>query len=498
MIHAFLRVGRYLPLRPCHSSLFNTTGLSDDLLRAVDQLGVDSNNGASHEQRLAINASLEGRHVGLFTGTGSGKTLAYLLPIACRLKADEAFQLEHSISTYNEDGTSRPIFRPQPYRPRAIVLAPSRELCVQISNVAKTLAHHCKLKVLGLDGSSSLKSQRQRLESGVDLVVATPGRLQRHRENDHLYLSKVLCLVLDEADTLVSNEFGQEAINIVEALSARDHSEKRSKRRGPYPERCLYTVASATSSSHRLKKLMKTHLPNVAIIKEDLNFNKKGGRGRGGRLGGAPRNEKFLLNPGRDKYATLSSVLKSNEPTLVFCNSVSSCRSAEHYLREQGHSSISYHSDMPSSIRSDNFNTFKHSKVDVMVCTDIAARGLDLRHVRHVINLDFPRTLEWYTHRAGRTARAGDDGRVTSIYIKQEREIVEQIQEQSRNVIGGKYEIGGNKPVVAVEKSNLSNVRNNNRNNIDSNSNRKKKRSKKLNGKLRSGRTPLYSNRVKL
>jgi superfamily II DNA/RNA helicase len=470
MISRFLKIPQLLRARrPRNAALFNTTGLTDDLLRAVEQMEITQ---ASPEQVRATNAALDGRHVGLFTGTGSGKTLAYLLPVACRLKADEDFQLEHLKSLQveqqveqrdgerEEEDVEQQLFRPEPRRPRAIVLAPSRELCVQITTVAKSLAHHCKLKIVGLDGGGSMKSQRERLESGVDLVVATPGRLQRHRENNNLYLSKVLCLVLDEADALVSTEFGQEAIDIVEALTARDNSEKRSKRRGPFPEKCLFTVASATSSSHRLSRLMKTHMPNVAVVKEEATAN--GGRGKGKgkgkgtkRLGGASarRNEIFVFSPGRDKYTTLSSVIKSpkimadnnkydkheldgtlsehqqvfnagheGEPTLVFCNSVSSCRSAEHYLREQGHSSVSYHSDMPSNIRSDHFKMFQTSKVNVMVCTDIAARGLDLRHVRHVVNLDFPRTSEWYLHRAGRTARAGDAGKVTSIYTKYEKD----------------------------------------------------------------------------
>ena len=477
MIARFLR--QPLNLRPALSSCFNTTGLQDELLVAVDQLNINSSNGASSEQKKAIRASLDGQHVGLFTGTGSGKTLAYLLPLAARLKADEVFQLsiqQHNPSfasdlapssleaesidgvdggvdggdggdggdsgTNNSTTNDTLAYRPEPRRPRAVVLAPSRELCVQISSVAKKLAHNCKLKVIALDGSGSMKRQRESLESGADIVVATPGRLQKHREKGHLFLSRVMCLVLDEADALVSTDFGLDAAEIVEALTSRDNSKKRSKRRGPYPEKCLFTVVSATGKSHRLEKLMKKHMPGIVQVHEDVQKRR------------AQRNEIFIQSPAREKYLTLASVLKSMksptttsstttttttrrrrvEPTLVFCNSVASCRSAEHLLREQGYGSIGYHSDMPSNVRNDNFDTFKKNNVEIMVCTDIAARGLDLRHVKHVVNLDFPRTKEWYIHRAGRTARAGDTGRVTSIYTKHEKDIAGEIMQEVKDM----------------------------------------------------------------
>jgi superfamily II DNA/RNA helicase len=423
----FLRLTSLVRRAPPLTSCFHTTGLTDDLLQAVKQLDINPTNGATLEQRRAINASLEGRHVGLFTGTGSGKTLAYLLPIACRLKADEDFQLQLRQSaihlnaadaTDTTDTTDTTMqFRPEPHRPRAVVLAPSRELCLQISMVAKKLAHNCKLKVVSLDGSGSMSQQKKALESGADIVVGTPGKIQKHRDSGNLYLSKVLCLVLDEADALVKTDFGLDATEIVEALTARDNSEKRSLRRGPHPEKCLFTVVSASApSSHRLDKLIKKNMPGLEVIQEDKKSRN------------ARRNEAFVHSPVREKYATFLSILKPNESTLVFCNSVASCRSAEHYMREQGHSAVSYHSDMPSSIRTEQYNLFKHQKVKVMVCTDIAARGLDLRHVRHVINLDFPKSKEWYLHRAGRTARAGDVGSVTSIYTKHEKDAVSEIE----------------------------------------------------------------------
>jgi superfamily II DNA/RNA helicase len=187
-----------------------------------------------------------------------------------------------------------------------------------------------------------------KIKKGADIVVATPGRLQKHREKGHLFLSRVMCLVLDEADALVSTDFGLDAAEIVEALTSRDKSEKRSMRRGPYPEKCLFTVVSATGKSHRLEKLMTKHMPGIVHIHEDPQKRR------------AQRNEIFVLSPAREKYQTLASVLKSMkspsmasaaasarqqqqrrvEPTLVFCNSVASCRSAEHLLREQGYGSV--------------------------------------------------------------------------------------------------------------------------------------------------------------
>ncbi len=450
------------PAAPAAPRRFHTLGLADDALRAVGDLGIDPRGGATAAQRRAIEHSLMGRDVAIFTGTGSGKTVSYLLPLVSRLKADEDHRMaaagREEVVSFAAELPPPSQFRPEPRRPRAVVLAPSRELCGQIADVAKIMAHNCKLRVVGLDGSRSMKQQRRALERGVDIVVATPGRLQRHRENEDLFLSRVLCLVLDEADVLVSKEFDGDAMRIVQSLRARDGSDKRSARRGDDAERCLYTLASATSSP-ALRNVMRTHFPSMVSVEDG-----PGGRGGSKRSDAArrlksTRKEGFVQVLARSKYEALLDAVRSGkfagrgrrrpspsghgddernhddndgrhddgavshhliEPTLVFCNSVASCRAAEHFLRESGYHTCGYHSEMPSALRTENFNAFKEGNTELMVCTDIAARGLDLRQVRHVINLDFPRNSEWYQHRAGRTARAGDSGRVTSLFTKQE------------------------------------------------------------------------------
>lgn len=431
---------------PRHAG-FHTLGLMEDALRAIQQLGIDPVGGATPEQRRAITASLNGQAVAILTGTGSGKTLSYLLPLVTRLKADEARFADHADYCDHTDAdhaaddhtaNDRP-FRSEPLRPRAVVLAPSRELCTQITGVAKILAHHCKLRVLGMDGSRPMRQQRKALENGVDLVVATPGRLQRHKEKGDLYLSRVVCLVLDEADALVASDFGDDAMHIVQSLKMRDSSAKRSARRGEGAESCHFTVASATSTQI-LEAMMKAHMPNVLrVVERDAGprsriasaQNDPLGLGLAGRTPMGLK-EEFVRAPRRGKYDVLMNVLRENrerpslkstgvrsaESTLVFCNSVKSCRAAEHFLANSGFSTCGYHSDMPPGLRTSSFALFRDMQVDIMVCTDVAARGLDLRHVRHVVNLDVPQTLDWYLHRAGRTARAGDKGRVTTIFTK--------------------------------------------------------------------------------
>ena len=450
--HKSYRLGRPPPLkdpRQCFlNSRFHTLGLNDHILCAVQQLGIDPVDSATPEQRRAINAGLIGRHVAVFTGTGSGKTLSYLLPLVSRLKADEKMFPNHDKNTDSAAVKLQQRFQPEPFRPRGVILAPSRELCAQITGVAKVFAHNCKLRVVGMDGSQRTRQQKKALESGVDLVIATPGRLQKHRENGDLFLSRVLCLVLDEADALVDTDFGDDAANIVKSLAARDLSVKRSVRRGKGAQKCLFTVASATSSE-RLEALMRAHMPNVLrVVESEARSSASKASAKNSNLGFEnPRNipdgltEAFVKAPRLGKYNVLLDVLQksrsnpnstsdqSAEPSLVFCNSVKSCRAAEHFLANSGFNTCGYHSNMPADLRRSSFALFRDKRVDIMVCTDMAARGLDLRHVCHVVNLDVPQTRQWYLHRAGRTARAGDKGRVTTIFTANDSDLVRTLRE---------------------------------------------------------------------
>ena len=424
------------------------------MLRGIRQLGIDPVGGATPEQQRAIASSLNSNAVAILTGTGSGKTLSYLLPLISRLKTDEARfadhdgSFEHPGGAAHEHTANHHAFRAEPLRPRAVVLAPSRELCAQITGVAKILAHNCKLRVLGMDGSRPMRQQRKALENGVDLVIATPGRLQRHKENGDLYLSQVVCLVLDEADALVGSDFGDDALRTLQSLRMRDASVKRSARRGARADRCVFTVASATSSK-RLEAVMKAHMPNVVrVVEQDVGPCASDVSAENATLGRVPLGlkEEFARAPRRGKYDVLIDTIQQNrerpsttpastrsvEPTLVFCNTVKSCRAAEHFLANSGFSTCGYHSDMPPGLRTSSFARFRDMEVDVMVCTDVAARGLDLRHVRHVINLDVPQSLDWYLHRAGRTARAGDKGRVTTIFTKDDSILTHEIRDARR------------------------------------------------------------------
>lgn len=450
------------------ASFSDISGLSAEALQALEGMNITN---ATEIQKLAIPAIMDHKDLFIASQTGSGKTLAYLLPLIELLRKEE----RESLATV---GT-------RPSRPRVLVLVPTRELADQVYNVCKQLMHTLRFRPACFVGGFT-KAQKDKAKGCLDLVVATPGRMLALLREHKLKLSEVSCVVMDEADVLfAANRQYELTRGQQERAPPRDTRRLKRGDKGfwrdmdtiltPILDRtdrgkpCQFVMVSASltfdstnimkrlfpqaeridaSSLHRVPPTLKQRFIDVETDKMQmlvkvLDSHKKKGRGNKGQLEPssmiASRGEAhdILLPSSPNRMFAADEKLfdsrASLPPTMVFCNTVQSCRAVEHYLANLGFLSVSYHGDIPNQVRMQNFAAFADQAGafrdrNIMVCTDIAARGLDTGFVEHVLLFDFPTSGVDYLHRVGRTARAGMEGMATSLLGRKDRLLAKEIQ----------------------------------------------------------------------
>ncbi|KAK9795517.1 hypothetical protein WJX73_003999 [Symbiochloris irregularis] len=373
---------------------FGSLRIGEDLTLALSEQHLSS---PTEIQSTAIPEILQGGDVLLASHTGSGKTLAYLLPLIKQLKDAEA-----------KGAATRP------KRPRALVLAPTRELTEQILSVAKGLSHFAKFRSTCINGGRTAAQQAKALDAPMDIVVGTPQRVMHHSQLGNLFYGDVEVIVLDEADTMFDRGFGPEVRAVLKPLRSKAH-----------PTRCILVLATL---SKPVRKLLEDEFPKLRYI-ETSSLHRA-----------VPNaHHTFVPMSGTDnKLDRLAQMVQGDQTklrrTMVFCNTLNSCRAAEHFLGERGLATVCHHGDVPFEERKVALSRFAEGGEDsappVLVCTDLAARGLDIPgKVDHVINFDFPLNPDDYLHRTGRTARAGASGRVTSLVQKRERLLATRIEQ---------------------------------------------------------------------
>ncbi|KAF8072921.1 DEAD-box ATP-dependent RNA helicase 39 [Scenedesmus sp. PABB004] len=394
---AGLAIGRPYSAGPERPAGFEDMGLLPSLMNAVRAAGFAK---PTEIQALAVPAIAGGGDFLLCSQTGSGKTLAYLLPVVQRMK-----QLE--------DG---PDAARRAKRPKVVVLGPTKELTEQITAVAKTLCHHAKFRAVCCNSNASLASQAAKLAGPVDMVVATPQRLRQLLDAGSVALGDVQWLVIDEADTMFDQGFGEDVGALLGILRAK-----------AAPAQAVLVSATMTKA---VKRLADAQLPGLLRL-EAAGFH---------RPTATARHDFRVLPPGGDKLQLLQELLAGDaarrRKVLVFCGSVDSVRAVEHCLSERGLPVVCYHGDMPLAARKDAMAAFAGSSADagadapcIMVASDLAARGLDFPGtIDHVVNFDFPSNAIDFLHRSGRTARAGATGRVTSLLGPRDRRLAAAIQ----------------------------------------------------------------------
>eukprot|EP00741_Cyanophora_paradoxa_P017218 tig00020961_g16630.t1 len=382
--------------REYQANTFTELGLREELVAGLESLQIHK---PTKIQSKAIPQILRGFNVVAAAETGSGKTLAYLLPVIDTLKQQEEIaQIER-----------------KPMRPRAIVLVPNRELGKQVLSIAKQLSHFAKIRAVAVMGGESMKKQAEMLQTPVDILVCTPGRLLQLREKGAVYFTQTRHVVIDEVDTMFDAGFAQDLRAILVPIRGNEIN------RGAEVQFVLVTATIKKA----IEKLLEEKFPDaIRISTAELHAPV------------ATLKQEFIPVASSEKRAKLVEMLElsgyrnKKRRAIVFCNTMDSCRATDHFLNEMDFETACYHGEMPVERRTESFEAFKSGEKNILVCTDIAARGLDY-DVDHVIIFDFPRNRTDYLHRAGRTARAGNKGTVTSLVTKRDMTLANAIRDGS-------------------------------------------------------------------
>ncbi len=373
---------------------FESLGLRTELLRAVSEKGYTA---PTPIQQQAIPPILEGRDIMGGAQTGTGKTAGFTLPLLQRL-----------ISSSKPDTGRRAV--------RALVLTPTRELAAQVSESVDTYGKYLPLTSAVIFGGVKINPQIHKLRKGVDILVATPGRLLDHVSQNTVDLSKVDILVLDEADRMLDMGFIRDIRKLLALL----------------PKHKQTLLFSATFSNE-IKRLANDLLKSPVLIEV-------------ARRNTAAESVTQVVHPvdKSRKRELLSFLIGSNnwKQVLVFTRTKHGANRLSEQLNKDGIMAAAIHGNKSQGARTRALAEFKSGKVRVLVATDIAARGLDIDQLPHVVNFELPNVAEDYIHRIGRTGRAGNEGEAMSLVCIDEKNLLKDIErllkrEIPRDVIDG-------------------------------------------------------------
>ncbi len=361
---------------------FDTLPLDPKLLRSVEESGYLT---MTPIQAKAIPIVLDGRDVMGAAQTGTGKTAAFSLPLLQKM-------LKH------ENASMSPARHPV----RALVLAPTRELADQVANSIKTYSKHTKLRAAVVFGGIDMKPQTLELKAGVEVLIATPGRLLDHIEAKNAVLNQVEYVVLDEADRMLDIGFLPDLQRILSYL----------------PKQRQTLLFSATFSPE-IKRLAESYLQDPILV-EVARPNATA----------STVEQRFFSVTSDDKRAAVLRLLKERSLTqaIVFVNSKLGCARLARSFERDGLRTNALHGDKSQDERLKALDAFKRGEVDVLVATDVAARGLDIADLPAVFNFDVPFNAEDYVHRIGRTGRAGASGLAITLVTREDTRLVSDIE----------------------------------------------------------------------
>jgi ATP-dependent RNA helicase RhlE len=373
------------------STKFEALGLSEPLLRALRSENYDQ---PTPIQAQAIPHLFEGRDLLGIAQTGTGKTAAFGLPILQELAQDWE--------------------RPVPGKPLSVILAPTRELAIQIGESLKTLGRHTPVRQTVIFGGISQKPQVAALRKGVDIVVATPGRLLDLMNQGHITLDGIWHFVLDEADRMLDMGFIHDVRKIIAALPAERQTLFFS---ATMPQSVAGFAGSILNDPVRVE--VTPQATPVERIDQGVHFV------------AAADKKNLLINLLGDEHL---------DRVIVFTRTKHRANRVAQQLDKAGISAEAIHGNKSQGARQNALRRFTDGSARVLVATDIAARGIDIQDVSHVINYELPNVAEDYVHRIGRTARAGASGAAISLCDPGEQaylRAIEQLTEQQITVLGG-------------------------------------------------------------
>jgi ATP-dependent RNA helicase DeaD len=357
-------------------STFKELGLNEDLLNAITDLGFES---PSEVQEKAIPILLEeDKDLVALAQTGTGKTAAFGFPMLQKIDID-------SRTT------------------QGLILSPTRELCLQITNELKLYGKYCKgLNVVAIYGGASISEQARDVKRGAQIIVATPGRMKDMISRNMVDISKIQYSVLDEADEMLNMGFYEDITDILSHTPV-DKST------------WLFSATMPKEVATIAKKFMDNPVEITVGNKNESTNNVS--------------HEYYLVNA-RDRYQALKRLADANPDifSVIFCRTKRDTQKVAENLIEDGYSAGALHGDLSQNQRDLVMKSFRNSQIQMLVATDVAARGIDVDDITHVINYQLPDEIETYTHRSGRTGRAGKTGVSMVIVSKSETRKIKSIE----------------------------------------------------------------------
>ena len=362
-----------------NNSSFSDLGIQPEILKSINEMGFEA---PTSIQSRAIPTIMSGKDMVGQAQTGTGKTAAFGIPAI--QKADKNSKT-----------------------PSVLILCPTRELAIQVTGELIKLAKHTNgIFTVPVYGGQPINRQFKALKRGAQIVVGTPGRVIDHLRRGTLNLSNLKMVVLDEADEMLNMGFRDDLEKILSYSKGKSH-----------------TVMFSATVPKGIKSIMNKWMDNPEMIKIR------------GKTETAPNIEQYLMEV-RDSVRTeaVSRVVDMTnfKLVLIFCNTKRKCDSLVQELQARGYSSDALHGDMRQNIRDKVMNKFRTGKIDILVATDVAARGLDVENVDLVFNYDIPQDPEYYVHRIGRTGRAGRSGMAITFSSGKKRKSIRFIEKMIR------------------------------------------------------------------
>ncbi len=358
---------------------FKDLGLSAKVLSAVETAGYET---PTPIQEQAIPVALEGRDVLGIAQTGTGKTASFTLPMLTRLETGRA----------------------RARMPRSLILEPTRELAAQVEQSFMTYGANHKLTIALLIGGVSFGEQDRKLDRGADVLIATPGRLLDHVERGKLMLNGVEILVIDEADRMLDMGFIPDIERVCKLI--------------PFTRQTLFFSATMPPEIQRLTDTFLQNPKRIEVARPSSTVEN------------VTQKLVFSASDPFEKRETLRKLLSEPEVknAIVFCNRKRDVATLYASLQKHGFNAAALHGDMDQYARMATLTSFRDGTVSILVASDVAARGLDIPAVSHVINFDVPIHAEDYVHRIGRTGRAGREGHALTILTGSDTKAIEAIE----------------------------------------------------------------------
>ncbi|MEY8001450.1 DEAD/DEAH box helicase [Clostridium sp. Mt-5] len=361
---------------------FNDLDLDPKILQAIDNMGFEE---PSQIQAESIPIILEGKDVIGQAQTGTGKTLAFGAPMLSKINSKDK-----KIS--------------------CIIVTPTRELAIQVNDELSRIAKFKRTSLLPIYGGQPIERQIKSLKRGVDVVVGTPGRILDHLHRKTLDLSNIQFLIIDEADEMLDMGFIDDIEDIIKSCN----SDRQT---------LLFSATMPNQIKRLASKYMKNDVKYIEIAKNTLTVEKT--------------KQYYYEIKNKDRFESLCRILDVDEPSsaIIFCRTKRGVDELVEGMQSRGYNVEGMHGDMGQNQRLNTLRKFKDGSLDFLVATDVAARGIDVENVSHVINYDLPQDTESYVHRIGRTGRANKEGIAYSLVTPKEYILLKQIEKFTKSKI---------------------------------------------------------------